>query len=128
MTMNDRDAGGLDNLAVLRGHVRGEVTERPLPTGSASVQFDLTTTIRFAGRPSKVSVPVSWIDPPSSSVALLTDGVELLVIGIVRRRFFRVSGATQSRTEVVADSVIPARRRTQVAAALGEVVERLGAP
>ncbi len=126
--MNDRDAGGLDNLAVLHGLVRGDVTERALPTGSASVQFDLTTTIRSAGRSSKVSVPVSWIDPPSSSAALLVDGVELLVIGTVRRRFFRVAGATQSRTEVVADSVIPARRRKQVAAALGDVVERLGAP
>ncbi len=107
--------------------VRGDATERTLPSGSVSVQFDVTTTIRSAGRSGKVSVPVSWIDPPSSSAALLIDGAELLVIGSVHRRFFRVGGATQSRTEVVADTVIPTRRRKQVNSALDELVERLGA-
>ena len=41
-------------------------------------------------------------------------GVDVVVIGTVRRRFFRVGGATQSRTEIVADVVIPARRRRRV--------------
>ena len=126
--MNDGDASELANLAVLWGCVRGDATERPLPSGSVSVQFDVTTTIRSAGRSSKVSVPVSWIDPPRKSAAALIEGAELLVIGAVHRRFFRVGGATQSRTEVVADTVIPARRRKQVASALDQVVDRLCAP
>jgi hypothetical protein len=29
---------------------------------------------------------------------------------VVRRRYFRTGGATQSRTEVVADVVVPARQ------------------
>ncbi len=123
--MNDGDASELANLAVLRGSVRGDATERTLPSGSVSVQFDVTTTIRSAGRSTRVSVPVSWIDPPSSSIAPLVDGVDLLVIGAVHRRFFRVGGATRSRTEVVADTVIPTRRRTQVATALDGLAERL---
>ncbi|MGA7757992.1 MAG: hypothetical protein WCA57_09105 [Ilumatobacteraceae bacterium] len=125
--MNDRDASALANLAVLRGRVRGDATDRTLPSGSVSVQFDVTTTVGSAGRSRKMSVPVSWIDPPSAAAALLIDGAELLVIGAVHRRFFRVGGATQSRTEVVADTVIPTRRRKQVNSALDELVERLGA-
>ena len=58
-------------------------------------------------------------------MACLVDGNELVVVGTVQRRFFRVGGATQSRTEVVAESVIPARRRKQVDAALDAVLDRL---
>ncbi len=126
--MNDGDVSELTNLAVLRGSVRGDATHRALPSGSVSVQFDLATTVRSAGRSSKVSVPVSWIDPPSSAVAFAVEGADLLVIGSVHRRFFRVAGATQSRTEVVAHTVIPTRRRKQVAAALDDLAERLCVP
>jgi single-strand DNA-binding protein len=128
MTMIDATAGAPANLAVVRGSVRGDATQRTLPSGSVSMQFDVTTTIRSAGRSTGVSVPVSWIDPPSSATAMLAGGGEVVVIGTVRRRFFRVGGATQSRTEVVADTVIPTRRRKQVAGALEELVERLRVP
>ena len=47
------------------------------------------------------------------------------MIGRTRRRFFRVGGATQSRTEVVASVALPTRRaaaaRKAVASALAEV-------
>ncbi|MET0577799.1 MAG: hypothetical protein ABW122_04015, partial [Ilumatobacteraceae bacterium] len=36
------------------------------------------------------------------------------VIGSVRRRFFRAGGSTQSRTEVVAERAVAARRGKEV--------------
>ena len=119
------DTAAVTNLAVLRGRVRGEPVIRALPSGSTVVQFDLVTTITGDGRPSTVSVPIAWTDPRPAAARLVVDGVELVVVGSVRRRFFRVGGATQSRTEVVADAAIPVRRRTQVAALLDGVVGRL---
>ena len=116
------------NVAVLRGVVRGEPMSRALPGGGVVVQFDVVTAVATDGRISNASVPVAWNDPSAKLLACVVDGIELLVVGRVQRRFFRVGGATQSRTEVVAESVIPARRRKQVDAALGAVVDRLCPP
>ena len=129
--MNDQTtATGADsttdtNLVVLRGCVHGDPLSRTLPSGVEVLQFDLATAIAADGRTSTNSVPVAWTDPGTGGTALVTNGVELVVIGSVRRRFFRVAGATRSRTEVVADSVIPTRRRKRVAAALGRAAARL---
>jgi single-strand DNA-binding protein len=49
----------------------------------------------------------------------------VVVTGRVRRRFFRAGGYTQSRTEVVADAVVPTRRRKRVDAVLEAVLEPL---
>ena len=126
--MNESDAGEtLANVALLRGTVRGEPVTRVLPSGSVVVQFDVSTAVTSRGVSSNTSVPVAWADPTSASTACLGDGNELVVIGTVQRRFFRVGGATQSRTEVVAEAVIPVRRRKQVASALDAVIDRLGA-
>jgi hypothetical protein len=46
--------------------------------------------------------------------------------GSIRRRFFRAGGATQSRTEVVAEQVIAADRRRQVIRALAGLRRLLG--
>ncbi|HSM65781.1 MAG TPA: hypothetical protein VK860_05715 [Ilumatobacteraceae bacterium] len=121
-TAND-PSGDATNLVVLRGAVRGERTERRLPSGSIVVQFDVTTVLFVDGRHHSVSVPVAWTDP--ADAASVVAGAEVVVTGTVRRRFFRVGGATQSRTEVVADAVIPVRRRAQVARALETVADRL---
>lgn len=124
--MNESDAiDTLANIAVLRGVVRGEPVTRVLPSGGVVVQFDVSTTVRSRGTVSNTSVPVAWADPSSASMACLADGNELVVVGTVQRRFFRVGGATQSRTEVVAESVIAARRRKQVDAALDAILDRL---
>ena len=124
--MNESDAiDTLANIAVLRGVVRGEPVTRVLPSGDVVVQFDVSTTVRSRGTVSNTSVPVAWADPSSASMACLADGNELVVVGTVQRRFFRVGGATQSRTEVVAESVISARRRKQVDAALDAILDRL---
>ena len=113
------------NIALLRGAVRGEPVTRVLPSGSVVVQFDVSTVVSSRGVVSNTSVPVAWVDPSSASTACLVDGNELVVVGTVQRRFFRVGGATQSRTEVVAEAVIPLRRRKQVEAALDAVIDRL---
>lgn len=111
------------NVVVLRGTVRGKRTERELPSGSIVVQFDVTTALAADGRHRSASVPVAWVDP--TDAALVVAGTEVVVTGTVRRRFFRVGGTTQSRTEVVADAVIPVRRRAQVATALEALAGRL---
>jgi single-strand DNA-binding protein len=123
-TTAEDDTVAVTNLAVLRGCVRSEPVVRLLPSGGTVLQFDLATAIVADGRTATFSVPVSWPDP-GAAASLVADGAELVVIGSVRRRFFRVGGATQSRTEVVADAALPIRRRKRVAAALDRVVERL---
>jgi single-strand DNA-binding protein len=107
------------NLVVLRGTLVAEARLRELPSGAAIAQFDVTTRDDTGTQ----SVPVAWFDPPPS-VAELEAGVELVVVGSVRRRFFRAGGATQSRTEVVAEKVVPARRGRDVRRAL-DVAGRL---
>ncbi len=124
--MNDRDEpAALSNLAVIRGTVPSEPHTRELPAGGEVVQFDVTTRIVTNGHESNVSVPIAWNDPTSTQLGVVVPGAELVVVGTVRRRFFRVGGATQSRTEVVADAVIPARRRKGVTAALRDAADRL---
>lgn len=114
---------GPTNLAVLCGAVTSQPVARELPAGGTVVQFDVTTLEVVGERTIKRSVPVAWNDPVS--YASVEVGTEVVVIGSVNRRFFRVGGATQSRTEVVAVAVIPARRRKQVAAALASVAAHL---
>ncbi len=110
------------NLVVLRGRLSGEIIERQLPSGSVAVQFD----IRIATETSTSSVNVSWIDPPSSDRSILNSDDSFVVIGSVQRRFFRVGGATQSRTEVLAAKVIPARRTRSVRSAVAAATRSLG--
>jgi len=49
-----------------------------------------------------------------------------VVVGRVRRRFFRAGERTQSRTEVVADAVVPATQRKRVETVLRKAHESLG--
>jgi single-strand DNA-binding protein len=101
------------NLAVVRGSLAGEVTTRELTSGGTVAQFDVTTRDEAGAQ----TVPVAWPDPPPAGVPADVGG-DLVVIGSVRRRFFRSGGTTQSRTEVVAERVIAAERRRDVRRAL----------
>jgi single-strand DNA-binding protein len=124
--MNDsNESAAPSNVAVIRGALQSEPHVRDLPGGGVVVQFDVTTRVRSDGRATNVSVPIAWNDPTSPQLGVLVPGAEVVVVGTVRRRFFRVGGATQSRTEVVADAVIPARRHQRVSAALREAADRL---
>ncbi len=101
------------NLVVLRGVVTAEPRSRELPSGSALRQFDVTTRDGAGTQ----SVPVAWFDPPAGTDEPAA-GAEVVVVGSVRRRFFRAGGATQSRTEVVAERVVAVRRGRDVRRAL----------
>ncbi|HEY3485613.1 MAG TPA: hypothetical protein VGK49_09525, partial [Ilumatobacteraceae bacterium] len=89
------------NAAILRGTVSSAPRRRELPSGSVLDQLEITT--RWGDAPA-ATVPVAWFEP---TIELAADD-EVVVIGSVRRRFFRAGGATASRTEVVADRVIRA--------------------
>jgi single-strand DNA-binding protein len=110
-----------NNLVVLRGTLAADPRPRELPSGSTLLQFDVTTRDDSGTH----SVPVAWFEPAAAGVPAAA-GDELVVIGSVRRRFFRAGGATQSRTEVVAEQVLAAGRGRQVARALGGVRRLLG--
>jgi len=102
------------NLVVLRGTLAADPRTRELPSGSALTQFDVTTRDEGGTQ----SVPVAWFDAPATGRALAA-GTDVVVIGSVRRRFFRAGGATQSRTEVVAERIVATRRGREVRRVLG---------
>lgn len=95
------------NIVVLQGTLSSEPTERTLPSGRNVLNWDLTTNTPEG----RSSVPVQW-DEPSQRVCDFVEGDELVVLGRVRRRFFRSGGATAARTEVLATRVA---KRTQTA-------------
>ena len=94
------------NLSVLVGSLSRDPELRRLPSGDEILALELT--VRPDGRPAE-SVPLAWPAPPARA-ARWTTGEELVVVGRVRRRFFRAGGATQSRTEVVVSAAAPTRR------------------
>jgi single-strand DNA-binding protein len=102
----------------VQGLVREDPVSRALSSGEQAVSFELSVR-----SPEDIleSVPVVVFGTPCS----LSPDDDVVVIGRVRKRFFRSGGATQSRTEVVASRVVPARRRAQVDKALDGVVEAL---
>jgi len=114
------------NVVVLRGTLVAELRWRELPSGQLLGQFDVTTRDDTGTQ----TVPVAWFDPPPAAEELGV-GSELVVVGSVRRRFFRAGGTTQSRTEVVAEKVLPAGRRRDVRRALdgaGRLLQPAPAP
>ena len=110
------------NRAVVRGVVPGDPTTRALRDGGAVLAFDVTTR-DAEGR--AVSAPVVWFDPPAAAGSTVVAGADVVVVGTIRRRFFVAGGATQSRTELVAATVLPAGRRAAVRKAVAEVVAEL---
>ena len=119
--------GGLSlaNAVILRGVVSSAPRRRELPSGSVLDQLEVTTRWREG---SVATVPVAWFDPTTEFAA----DDEVVVIGHVRRRFFRAAGATVSRTEVVAERIVRAGRRRAVeravAAALATLAGELDGP
>lgn len=101
------------NLVLLRGVLAAEPTRRELPAGGTVSQFDVATRDASGAH----TVPVAWMDPPPAGLPV-EPGDDVVVLGRVARRFFRSGGATQSRTEVVAEQVVAASNRRQVNRAL----------
>jgi single-strand DNA-binding protein len=115
------------NVVAVVGRLSSEPTIRELPTGSVLVNYEVTTPVEDGA----VSVPLVWFDPPKP--VALAKGDEVAAVGTVRRRFFRVGGVTQSRTEVVVshlgrrdDKRAAAAQRKWLSAAIGaELLEAL---
>jgi len=98
------------NLSILVGSLNRPPELRALSSGDQLVSLDVT--VRPPGAPAE-SVPVAWPSAPKAATSW-PPGEEVLVVGRVRRRFFRAGGITQSRTEVVASVAVPTRRAAQV--------------
>jgi single-strand DNA-binding protein len=104
------------NLVVLEGELARPAQDRELPSGSRLLNLEVT--IRPDGGAAE-TVPVVWFDAPAWATGL-DAGAEVVVVGRVRRRFFRAGGATQSRTEVVAERVLQSTAVKRARAALVE--------
>ena len=109
------------NVVVLQGSLSREPQARQMPSGGEVIEYEVR--VRLDERRSE-TVPVVWHDAPASALAL-SASTEVTVIGRVRRRFFRSGGATQSRTEVVAEVVLSSRSKRRVAAALDDALQEL---
>jgi single-strand DNA-binding protein len=97
------------NVVVLQGVLSRPAEWRELPSGDTLVAYEVTT--RDAEGRAR-TVPVAW--PSGPARALLDQGTEVVVTGMVQRRYFRAGGSTQSRTEVVASAVVAATDRRRV--------------
>ncbi|MBA3655599.1 MAG: single-stranded DNA-binding protein [Actinobacteria bacterium] len=108
------------NVVALTGRLSRPAAERILQSGDRLVNLEVTV----AGPAGNETVPVVWPDPPASALALDVDQ-NVTVIGRVRRRFFRTVNGTGSRTEVVADTVVPAHKGKRVDTAIERARQRL---
>lgn len=114
------------NLVLLRGRLCRPPDSRLLPSGDTVVNYEVRIS-RPEGQRAE-TVPVSWLGAPATAADLEADE-EVVVVGRVRRRFFRAGGVTASRTEVVAERLVVARHRARasrlVSGALALVDEEL---
>ena len=102
------------NLVVLCGQVSTPPTLRILPSSSRLVTLALRVP---AGDGTQTSVPIAVWEPARWVEDVEPDDV-LVVLGTVRRRFFRAAGTTGSRVEVQAVAIGRAgerRRRGAIA-------------
>jgi single-strand DNA-binding protein len=111
------------NLAVVRGEISSQPDLRVLPSDARVLQLQVTTRLEHETLTTPIAVwdPAAWVEA-------LEPGAEIVVVGRVRRRFFRAGGTTASRVEIEADVVARASDRRRVRAALRRVnaaLERL---
>lgn len=109
------------NHVLLVGRLSSRPQQRSLASGSVLWSLELTTDTPDGAW----SVPVAYFDPPCEIG--FEAGQEVVVVGAVRRRFFRSASGTQSRTEVVATDVVAASAKRRVQRMLRREAERLGA-
>ncbi|HTT92377.1 MAG TPA: single-stranded DNA-binding protein [Acidimicrobiales bacterium] len=105
------------NTVIVMGNLAKAVEVRNLPSGVSIANFDVVVP-QVDGTPD--TVPVALFDPPDEALEWEA-GRPLLVVGRVRRRFFRVGPSTQSRTEVVAEKAVPISRGEEARLALTSV-------
>ena len=103
------------NVCILQGRLTRPPEQRVVGDGRSLVTYELAVDRSEGGAE---SVPVVWEGAPAVAVDLDVE-TEVVVVGRVRRRWFRSGGATQSRTEVVAEGVVPRRATKRVAKLVG---------
>jgi hypothetical protein len=110
------------NLAVLQGPCSAAPELRVLESGMRLASF----AVRVPGGADErsTSVPVTVWDPPAWLEAL-DAGVELVVVGRIRRRFYQRPGGVGSRVDVEASLVGRAHDRRRLEAALRRAVAAL---
>ncbi len=111
----------MTNVVALVGRLARPAEARELPSGDRLVAYEVTVA-RPGARAE--GVPVVWLGAPASAADHDVDET-VVVVGRVRRRFYRAGDATQSRTEVVADVVVPTRHTKRARAALDGARARL---
>jgi single-strand DNA-binding protein len=111
------------NIVVLQGVVSRPAEMRELADGTTLAMLEVATETPTG----RLVVPVAW---SVSGRSVPEEGSDVVVTGQVRRRFFRTGGATQSRTEVVADAVVPVRSRSRARRAVEDALAGVwgGAP
>lgn len=111
----------MTNIVVVCGRLSRPAEVRVLPSGERQVELQVSV----AGPQAKAeSVPVVWPSAPAAAEAFDVDEA-VTVVGRVRRRFFRTGGTTQSRTEVVAEQVVPSRQTKRARVAVDRAARRL---
>ena len=111
----------MTNVVVLCGRLSRPAALRSLPSGDQLLELEVS--VRREGDRADTA-PVVWPDAPASAAALDVEE-EVVVVGRVRRRFFRAGGSTQSRTEVIAEVVVPASETRRARAVLARAAEQL---
>jgi single-strand DNA-binding protein len=106
------------NVCILQGRLTRPPEQRAVGSGRSVVTYELAVDRPDGGTE---TVPVVWDDAPARALDLDVDA-EVVATGRVRRRWFRSGGATQSRTEVVAAEVLPARSTKRVAKVVGDAL------
>jgi single-strand DNA-binding protein len=104
------------NVVTLQGRLARPAAERLLPSGDRLVGYEVTVD----GPDGKAeTVPVVWFAAPASATGLDADQ-QVVVVGRVRRRFFRTAAGTQSKTEVVAEAVLPMSQTKRIRTAVAQ--------
>jgi single-strand DNA-binding protein len=104
------------NMVIVIGKLTRPLQVRSLPSGVWLASFDLHVV---RADESVDTVLVALFQTAENAVEWKT-GEELLVVGRVRRRFFRIGGSTQSRTEVVAEIALSLNHKDKVCTALAD--------
>jgi single-strand DNA-binding protein len=106
------------NVCIIQGRLTRPPDQRVVGSGRSLVTYEVSVECPEGGAE---TVPVVWEAAPAVAIDLDVD-TEVVVVGRVRRRWFRSGGATQSRTEVVAEGVVPRRATKRVAKLVGDAV------
>jgi hypothetical protein len=86
------------NVAIVRGRLVAQPTVRVIDRHQRATTFDVATLV--SGR--RVVVPIVALN---MDLPVIKVGDEVVALGHVRRRFFRVGARTQSVTELLADHI-----------------------